>query len=274
MATVLEVIKASPLPLLETHLLLQHVLGVNRAWLIAHDGDTLDSTKLSDYSSLQQRRINGEPIAYIVGIKEFYGREFNVNPDVLIPRPDTELLVQTALEFIEHKEQPKVLDLGTGSGAIAISIALEHFGAKVYAVDNSQAALVVAKENAQSLGARVKFYAGNWYDTGLDNKLLHNYFDLIVANPPYVSEFDDHLEQGDLRFEPSQALTDFAGGLSAIMQVVKGASGHLAKGGALFVEHGWDQAASVREIFIRSGFSKVQSKLDLSGIERITCGFL
>lgn len=274
MATIKNLLQQSQLPLLEKHVLLQHALGVNRAWLLAHDTDALTDKQYAACASLFSRRTDGEPIAYIVGFKEFYGYQFKVDQNVLIPRPETELLVELALGYMGQFSQPVVLDLGTGSGAIAITLALQCPQAVVSAIDNSTNAVAVAQKNAQKLGAKLNFYTGNWYDIGLDTKLLKNSFDLIVSNPPYVSKSDQHLQQGDLRFEPAQALTDYADGLTAIKHIVSQAPAFLKDKGALYIEHGWDQAAAVRAIFIANGFSAVQSKLDLAGIERITYGFL
>lgn len=272
MSSVKEQVLTSQLPLLETHMILQHVLGVSRAWLIAHDNDDLADHSLALIKELINRRLAGEPMAYILGHKEFYGHAFYVSDAVLVPRPETELLVDLALDFVKDKTAPKILDLGTGSGAIAISIALARPDAIVTATDFSADALNIARKNAQNLGAKLSLYEANWYDTGLDKKLSLQGFDLIVTNPPYVSEDDDHLTQGDLRFEPKMALTDYADGLSAIRHIIQHAPSYLKANGALFIEHGWDQAAAVREILVQHEFNAIQSKTDLAGIERITFG--
>ncbi len=261
---------ASPLPRLEAHLLWQRVLGVSRAWLIAHDADPLDPVRVVAYQALEARRLAGEPIAYILGSREFFGRDFQVTPAVLIPRPDTELLVECGLRAIRSVREPRVLDLGTGSGIVAVTLALERPDARVRATDCSAEALDVARKNARALGAQLWFSHGNWYDTELGSAR----FDLIVSNPPYIDAQDAHLGLGDLRFEPAGALTDGADGLQALRDIVQGAPDHLSPGGALCVEHGWDQAAAVRSLFLNRGFADVASERDLSGIERVTRGIL
>ena len=207
-------------------------------------------------------------MAYILGSREFYGREFQVTPAVLIPRPDTELLVECGLRAMRDIRAPRVLDLGTGSGIVAVTLALERPDAQVLATDCSAAALAVAQKNASALGAKLLFSHGSWYDTELGSEP----FDLIVSNPPYIDARDVHLGQGDLRFEPSGALTDGADGLQALNTIIQGAPAHLAPGGTLCVEHGWDQAAAVRSLFLNRGFVDVASECDLAGIERITRG--
>lgn len=269
-----DLLRASPLPLLETHMLWQKVLSVSRAWLITHDDEQIAAEYIDQYHDLLQRRIDGEPMAYIMGAKEFFGYNYIVTPDVLIPRPETELLVQSALDYIAAKSAPRVLDLGTGSGAIAITIALQCPDADVYALDYSAAALQVAQMNAHKLGVSPAFYQADWYDTGLAAKLPKNHFDVIVANPPYVGATDSHLQQGDLRFEPKQALTDFADGMTAIRTIISGAADYLAQPGALMIEHGWDQGEIVRALFAQYNFLTVTSQKDLAGIERITSGHL
>ncbi|MGB3275528.1 MAG: peptide chain release factor N(5)-glutamine methyltransferase [Castellaniella sp.] len=259
---------AIPLPRLEAHLLWQRVLGVSRAWLIAHDADPLDPVRVVAYQALEARRLAGEPIAYILGSREFFGRDFQVTPAVLIPRPDTELLVECGLRAIRSVREPRVLDLGTGSGIVAVTLALERPDARVRATDCSAEALDVARKNARALGAQLWFSHGNWYDTELGSAR----FDLIVSNPPYIDAQDAHLGLGDLRFEPAGALTDGADGLQALRDIVQGAPDHLSPGGALCVEHGWDQAAAVRSLFLNRGFADVASERDLSGIERVTRG--
>jgi len=268
--TLRDALAGSPLPRLECHLLWQAVLDVPRAWLIAHDTDPLDARDLAAYRALEARRIAGEPMAYILGRREFWGREFSVTPDVLIPRPETELLVECGLRAVAGVRAPRVLDLGTGSGVVAISIALDRPDAQVRAVDCSAGALAVAEMNARALGAKLLFSLGNWYDSQLDS----GHYDLIVSNPPYIDSRDSHLVQGDLRFEPRGALTDGEDGLAALRTIVRGAPAHLLPGGALCVEHGWDQAAAVRGLFLSSGFSDVASLRDLADIERLTWGRL
>jgi release factor glutamine methyltransferase len=216
------------------------------------------------------RRIRGEPIAYITGQREFYGLSFQVTPDVLIPRPETELLVDLTLERL--LPTGSVLDLGTGSGAIAVAIAHACPEAKVTALDVSPAALAVAHGNAVRILAdravQLCLLSGDWYAPLAE----HDRFDVIVANPPYIAAADAHLAQGDLRFEPSGALTDRADGLSALRTIIDGAPSHLHPGGWLLLEHGYDQAEKVRNLLKNKGFIQVQSWCDLAGIERVSGG--
>ncbi|HUH88127.1 MAG TPA: peptide chain release factor N(5)-glutamine methyltransferase [Pusillimonas sp.] len=272
MATVRSLLGEGALPRLETQMLLQHVLGVPRSWLIAHDTDELGQAVVAQYQKLVALRLEGLPMAYLVGHREFMGHSFMVEPGVLIPRPETELLVETAVAELKRRnlENPRVLDLGTGSGAIAISIALARPTATVVATDLSQTALEVADRNAQALGARVEFLQGNWFDALNDRPA----FDLIVSNPPYIHRDDPHLQQGDLRFEPVGALTDDADGLEAIRLIIAGARGWLNPEGGLWLEHGYDQSAQVRGLLLEAGFSNVKSLTDLAGIERISGGNL
>ncbi|MBQ2647252.1 MAG: peptide chain release factor N(5)-glutamine methyltransferase [Achromobacter sp.] len=256
------------LPRLEVRMLLEHVLAKPRAWLLAHDTDPLAPEAAAAYEALAQRRLAGEPMAYLLGQREFMGHMFRVTPDVLIPRPDTEVLVETALECVAGQSAPAVLDLGTGSGAIAISIALARRDARVMASDVSAAALAVAAGNAWELTASVRFVEGSWYDAVPAGEG----FDLIVSNPPYVASDDPHLGQGDVRFEPRGALTDGADGLEDLRRIVAGAHRHLKAGGALWMEHGWDQAEAVRGLLAAAGFTDVHSRRDLAGIERISGG--
>ncbi|MCC2597309.1 peptide chain release factor N(5)-glutamine methyltransferase [Pusillimonas sp. MFBS29] len=268
MDSVRSISQDSGLPRLEAHMLWQHVLNVSRARLIAHDTDALAPEAVASFRALQARRLSGEPMAYILGYKEFMGREFEVGPGTLIPRPDTELLVETALDYLQDRLAPLVLDMGTGTGAIAISVALGAPNAKVTATDVSADALAVAQRNAQKLGAEVEFLSGSWYDALVG----HSGFDLIVSNPPYIAAGDPHLEQGDVRFEPMLALSDGVDGLSALRTIVQGAGARLKPGAALFLEHGWDQALAVRQLLQQAGFARVASLKDLAGIERVTGG--
>lgn len=258
------------LPRLEARMLLEHVLQKPRAWMLAHDTDPIEAWQAQQYQALATRRLAGEPMAYLVGHREFMGHDFAVTPDVLIPRPETELLVETALAWLADRPEAAVLDLGTGSGVIAVSIALGAPRAAVTATDASAAALQVAVRNAARLGARVDFAQGSWYDA-LPARAR---YDLIVSNPPYIARDDQHLDQGDLRFEPRNALTDGADGLRDLAVIVAGAAARLRPGGALWVEHGWDQAAAVRQLLAAAGFDQITSRRDLSGIERISGGSL
>lgn len=247
-------------------MLWQHLLGVSRTWLISHDDEAVSEQAAAAFSTLAARRRDGEPMAYLLGEREFMGHRFAVAPGVLIPRPDTEVLVETGLAFLESLEKPRVIDLGTGSGAIAISIALARPDAEVTATDYSEAALKIARANADTLQARVQFVQGDWYQAFPPGAR----FDLILSNPPYIASDDHHLDQGDLRFEPSQALTDGADGLQALAILAAGARTHLRPGGQIWLEHGWNQAEAVRNLLTQAGLRDVSSRRDLAGIERIS----
>ena len=365
MLTLAQYFKQSGLPLSEARMLVAELLQVSRAWMITHDDYVLSQEQLGQLQSLTQRRIDGEPMAYILGEREFMGLSFATSPAVLIPRPDTELLVETALAYLAEQavhtshmvetqsnldgmQKPRdvapdfhtsqidglhtqhevhildkagtyeqseahvqslddgpnqvllqdngcsqakhivgmeafkpcksvafkehtlrVLDMGTGSGAIALSIAHYHPSAQVLASDFSPEALALAQRNAQALQLKnVDFVLSDWFKA-----IPVQQFDVIVSNPPYIHKDDEHLQQGDLRFEPQQALTDFADGLSAIRQIIAGAPAYLKPGSPLWIEHGWDQAAAVRELLEKGGFVQVASRQDLAGIERISGGF-
>jgi release factor glutamine methyltransferase len=274
MTTVAGLLRASSLPTLETRILLEHVLGWRRTELITRDNEELAEESVMRFEALAQRRTAGEPIAQLVGTREFFGLKFEVTPDVLIPRPETELLVEIALEKIAGIEAPRVLDLGTGSGAIAVGIASFHTHAHVWAVDRSTQALTVAARNAAKLldadrpGGELTLLESDWTDA-LDPALR---FELIVSNPPYIAQNDPHLSEGDLRFEPRTALTDEADGLAAIRTIIQTAPFFLASGGSLWLEHGYDQAANVRTLLTGRGFSDVRSERDLAGIERVSGG--
>jgi len=262
----------SPLPLLEQHMLWQHVLGVERSWLIAHDRDPLTPTAWQHYQQLEQRRMAGVPMAYLLGWREFMGHRFMVSPAVLIPRPETELLVEHVLQqVLPCYAQPRVLDLGTGSGVIAVSLACAYPAAQLMATDLSAAALEVAQQNARTLcDGKVEFLKGSWYDC-LDEAQR---FDVIVSNPPYIAADDAHLLQGDLRQEPQQALTDGQDGMNDLRTIISQAPRFLHSGGQLWVEHGWNQACHVRELLLEAKFSEVRSICDLAGVERISGGTL
>ncbi|TWC69757.1 peptide chain release factor N(5)-glutamine methyltransferase [Herbaspirillum sp. SJZ099] len=260
------VLKVAPLDALENRILLCHALKLTRVQLITQSERRLDIAEAEALATLFERRLRGEPIAYIVGAREFYGLDFRVTPDVLIPRPDTELLVELALERLP--QGGRLLDMGTGSGAIAVAIAHTRPDAGVAALDASVAALEVARGNAAANGTRVDFMLSDWYQA-LDGAAR---FDVIASNPPYIVAGDAHLSQGDLRFEPVDALTDHADGLSDLHTIVGGASAHLTASGWLLMEHGYDQAAAVRALLSGAGFSEVQSWRDLAGIERVTGG--
>ncbi len=273
MATVADLLRGAGIVASEARLLLCHVLGVGRTWLITHDTDVVAPALAARYQALAARRAAGEPVAYLLNAREFMGHRFAVSPDVLIPRPETELLVETALAHVAGVAAPRILDLGTGSGAIAVSIALARPDAEVTATDASVAALAVAQANALDLGARVRCLAGDWW-AALPGTAPVERFDLIVSNPPYIAAGDPHLAQGDLRFEPVCALTDHADGLSDLRTLAAGAAARLAPGGAVWLEHGYDQAAAVRDLLAGSGLRDARSLRDLAGIERISGALL
>ncbi len=249
----------------EVQILLQNALNVNRAYLLAHPEQVLTEQESSCYLSSFKRRLQGEPLAYILGEREFFGLNFKVSSATLIPRPDTELLVELALAHLPAGSG-RVLDLGTGSGAIALSIAHARPELQVTAVDASEAALSVARENGDRLRvANVRFRHGDWF-SGLEDER----FDLIVSNPPYIAKDDRHLAQGDLRFEPSSALASGDDGLDDIRCIIAGAGAHLQPGGWLMLEHGYDQAERVRALLVEAGLGEVRSERDLAGIERVS----
>ena len=250
---------------LDARILLCHALGLSRVGLITESHRILTGAEADALTTLVARRAAGEPIAYIVGKREFFGLDFCVTDAVLIPRPDTELLVELALERL--LPAASVLDMGTGSGAIAVAIAHSRPDACVSALDASAPALAVARANAAANGATVRFLHSDWFAA-----LGAERFDLIVSNPPYIADGDRHLSEGDLRFEPAAALTDYADGLSALRAIVAGAASHLAPGAWLLLEHGYDQAAQVRALLAGHGYAGVQSWRDLSGIERVSGG--
>jgi len=265
--TIAQLLAQSELPPLEARMLLERVLGKTRAWLIAHADEAADAEAGQAFAALAERRRQGEPIAYILGKREFYGLEFEVNRAVLIPRPETELLVELALARIPERASARVLDLGTGSGAIAVALAHARPQARVTAVDVDYAALPVARANAKRHGVSVRFFCGDWFGA-----LPGEAFDLIVSNPPYVAAEDPHLSQGDLRFEPQRALAGGADGLDCIRAIVASAGAHLSAGAWLLFEHGYDQAEACRALLQAGGYREVQSWPDLAGIARVSGG--
>ena len=254
---------------IEAQVLLMRAFGnVPRAWLIAHQTDMVAPEHLAVFETFLNRRLAGEPVAYILGEREFYGLTFKVSPVTLIPRPETELLVELALQRIPKHGAYRVLDLGTGSGAIALSIAHARPDAEVVAVDASAAALEVAQFNTQQLGlGNVRLLHSDWFSA-----LRGERFDIIVSNPPYIAAADAHLTQGDVRFEPCSALASGADGLDDIRRICAQAKAHLNANGWLLFEHGYDQAARARALLQLSGFAGIFSARDLSGIERVSGG--
>lgn len=267
------------LPANEARLLLGQVLNRAPAWLLAHDDDVLDEAALQAFASLVARRAGGEPVAYLLGQREFFGREFAVTPAVLIPRPETELLIEIVVAKggagahrvpenpLRGEATAKILDLGTGSGCLAITLALELPHARVTALDASPAALDMARRNAKRHGATLRLLQSNWFG-GLGDER----FDLIVANPPYIADADPHLAAGDLRHEPIDALASGADGLDAIRAIIAAAPRHLAAGGELWLEHGYDQAAAVRDLLVAAGFADIEQHRDLDSILRVSGG--
>lgn len=255
------------LPPLEARMLLEHLLDKTRAWLIAHADEATGAANERAFAALVERRRQGEPIAYILGRREFYGLEFGVTPSVLIPRPETELLVDLSFERIPRKAAVRVLDLGTGSGAIAVALAKGRPQARVTAVDVDYAAICVARANASRHGASVRFSCGDWFGA-----LSGETFDLIVSNPPYVAAGDPHLALGDVRFEPRRALVGGADGLDCIRAIIASAGAHLRPGACLLFEHGYDQAEACRVLLEAEGYQGVQSWPDLAGIARVSGG--
>ena len=268
LGTALRQLQTDGLPRLEAQMLLLHALGQPpqaRAWLLAHDDDALPADAAARLHALATRRLAGEPMAYLTGEKHFHGLRLRVDARVLDPRDDTETLIDWALALLPPDAPRRVLDLGTGSGAIALAIAHARPRARVTAVDASADALAVARANAERLGLAVTLRHGDWLAP-----VAGEVFDLIVSNPPYIAEGDAHLPA--LAHEPRAALVSGADGLDDLRRIVATAPAHLAPGGWLLLEHGWDQAAAVRALLADAGFAQVQSRRDLAGIERCSGG--
>lgn len=259
-------LSATNLPRNEARLLLAQVLRRDHAWLVAHDDYELTAGEFELINTLTTRRAAGEPIAYLLEARDFYGRKFRCSPAALIPRPETELLIERALLSLPDEGTLSVLDVGTGTGCIAVTIALERPNSAVTALDISPAALDLARENAQQLGANVSFLESRWFDALPPDAR----FNLIVSNPPYIVPGDAHLSQGDLRFEPAMALADAVDGLESYRQLALGALRHLKPGGTLIVEHGFDQGESVPAVFHAAGFTDIEMLRDLAGLARVT----
>ncbi|MCO5976884.1 peptide chain release factor N(5)-glutamine methyltransferase [Ideonella oryzae] len=251
----------------DAHLLLGHVLQHDRSWLIAHDDAPLPTGEQQRFEALVQRRLDGEPVAYLLGEREFHGLRLQVSPAVLVPRPDTEVLVDWALECLVGMAatSPRVIDLGTGSGAIALALRHRWPAADVTALDASADALAVARTNAERLALPVRFLQSDWWQA-----VAGKTFDLAVSNPPYIAGDDPHLPA--LRHEPRQALTPEGDGLDALRALVRDAPSHLRPEAWLLFEHGWDQAKAVRSLLAEAGFRDVQTRQDLAGVDRCTGG--
>jgi release factor glutamine methyltransferase len=261
-------ISHSDSPSLDTEVLLGFVLGKPRTYLRAWCDNTLTDEQIAVFNALIQQREQGAPIAYLTGTREFWSRDFTVTSDVLIPRPDTELLIGLSLELIPKNQAVKLIDLGTGSGIIAVTLAAERPNAQVIAVDASLAALNVAKYNAQQHQlTNIEFYQSDWF-----SNVPKMQFDLVISNPPYIDPEDEHLQQGDVSFEPKSALIADNQGLSDIEIIADKACGYLKPAGHLLIEHGYNQAARVQAIFNALAYDKVQSYRDLSGQPRVTYG--
>jgi len=270
MATIGEALRQAGVSLggTEARALMRCALRRDAAYLIAHAGKALDSRQQQAYEALVRRRADGEPLAYLTGEREFYSLPFRVTPAVLIPRPETELLVELALQRIPAGRDCRVLELATGSGCVAVAIAMQRPRARVLATELAPEALALARENAaRHRAGNIEFVASDWFEA-----LGAARFEVIVANPPYVAEGDPHLAQGDLRHEPRAALVAGADGLECIRTIVAGAGAHLAPGGWLLFEHSHDQAPRCRALLVAAGFGQVLTERDLAGIERVSGG--
>ena len=262
-----ELVRLAGIAAVDARALMRAALGVDNAYLIAHPGQPLTNRQRARYLAWVERRRSGEPVAYVTGEREFYSLDFKVTPAVLIPRPETELLVESALERIPREAPYRVLELATGCGCVAVAIALHRPRARGTATDVSRDALLIARENAARHDAGVEFVESDWFAA-----LAGRRFHLIVCNPPYVAERDPHLQEGDLRFEPRAALVAGPDGLACIRLIVAQARAHLDPGGSLLLEHGHDQATRCRALLEQAGYREVASRRDLAGIERVTGG--
>jgi release factor glutamine methyltransferase len=289
MTTLRSLLNETSLPKNEARMVLAHLLEIHlqlpKSALLTHDGIEVSDAFLEEWQLLEKRRLDGEPIAYLVGKRGFHAIELMVGPGVLIPRPETELLVDLGLDELQRILNDKnglneseysltMLDLGTGSGAIALAIAASQSKVRVVATDASQAALGIAEQNAAhlKLSNRVSFCLGSWYAALQALAPTSRQFDLILSNPPYIAADDLHLNQGDLRFEPPSALTDFGSGLTCLTAIIDGALAHLKPGGLLAVEHGFDQSPAVLERLALAGFEDIRPHRDLAGHWRVASG--
>ncbi len=273
MATVADLIRDAAVRLrgdearLEAELLLAHALERPRSWFYAHAGDVMGPREVERFQGLLRRRAGGEPVAQIIGRRGFWSLDLIVTPDTLIPRPETELLVELVLDRLPRTRPAAVLDLGTGTGAVALAIAAERPLADVSAVVARAAALAVARENANEAGLPLRLLEGDWFAPVAGER-----FDIVASNPPYIAEADPHLRQGDLRFEPIAALASGPDGLDAIRAIVAAAPAHLNPGGWLLLEHGHDQGPAVRRLLTAAGFVRVATERDLEQRDRVTLG--
>lgn len=250
---------------LDSEILLAHCLGRDRAYLMTWPERELEPQQLDCFRDLVRKRLQPQPVAYLIGSREFYSMMLKTTPDTLVPRPETELLVEKTLELSHEMEQPKILELGTGTGAIVLAIKQHCPGCRVTATDISEQALQVARENAESFRLEVDFLLSDWYQA-----IPPQRYDLIVSNPPYIAAADPYLGQGDLPAEPQQALCSGESGLEALQVIIDGASDYLGKDGWIVLEHGWDQAEPVREMLQSNGFSHVQLIKDFNQLPRLT----
>ncbi len=260
--------KLSDSPLLDAQLMLAHILNKDRSYLMAWPEAIPTQQECDLFNQFLQQRIEAIPVAYILGYKEFWSMPFKVTPDVLIPRPETELLVEQVLKLVSDVSNPQILELGTGSGAIAIALEKELPNAQIIATDFSTKALTIAKTNAKALSInQLNFIQSDWF-----SDIPNSQFNIIVSNPPYIEQHDPHLK-GEIRFEPIQALTSGDDGLDDIRIIVKNSVGYLKPGGTLLIEHGFDQGNKVSGLMKESGFIKCQTLSDYSQNDRITLGF-
>lgn len=260
--------EASPSPRLDAEVLVMHACGIDRSELITRHETALTGEQQHKLEGLLERRKYGEPVAYLTGTREFWSMELNVTSATLIPRPETELLVEKALEHIPHDAESTIADLGTGSGAVALAIAKERPHSHVIATDNSPAALEVARSNAKKIGlTNIEFHEGDWFAA-----LAGAAFDMILSNPPYIRAGDPHLKQGDLRFEPATALVAGDDGLDAIRHIARHAPEFLKPGGWLLFEHGWDQAEAIGDYLRQQGYRNIVCHTDLTGHARVAGG--
>ena len=254
---------------LDAELLLAHVLHKSRAWLYTWPEHQLDAKQIEQFNQLLQRRLHGEPVAHLIGTQEFWSLSLQVTPDTLIPRPETELLVELALERIPANASWRIADLGTGSGAIALAVAKERPACQVIATDKSTAALDIAKQNARlNQVGNVTFLPGDWLVAVKDEPP----FEMILSNPPYIKEDDPHLLQGDVRFDPDSALQAGAEGLDDLQQIIQQTLAHLKPGGWLLLEHGYDQKAAVMQLLQQAGYEQIEDYPDLAGQPRVAAG--
>lgn len=255
-------------PKLDAEILLCHQLNCQRSYLYTWPEKILSQAEYDGFYQLLEDRLQGRPIAHITETREFWGLEFKVTPDTLIPRPDTETLVEAALEQLQSQASARILDLGTGTGAVALALKSERPVDQIIATDQSTAALRVAQYNSQTLHLDVEFRQGSWFDPIKEAETFH----LIVSNPPYIEEQDPHLKQGDVRFEPLNALTSGKDGLQDIRIIAKQARKHLLTDGWLILEHGYNQSQAVQEILRQLGYQMIQTRQDFGHNDRITLG--